>query len=259
MKFNINQKINTLILAKKKIRNWYILPIIYLKIYPKPIVKIITREGLKINLRTNTTDFFVFVNIWLLNEYDEKLYFQDSNEIIIDIGAHIGLFTLFVKQFSKNIKILCFEPYIENFKMLNQNLNDNNIENVSIFKNIVSNKNQIISLFINTDNAANNIYQESENFCSVESIKLEKIFEENNINTCDLLKLDCEGAEYEILLNLDSKYYKKINKIIMECHNTITDFRSFNQLKRLLIKENFQIRSKDVGHELSILYAQRRI
>ena len=49
----------------------------------------------------------------------------------------------------------------------------------------------------------------------VESISLKKIFDENKINKCNFLKLDCEGAEFKILESLPNEYFNKINKIVL--------------------------------------------
>ena len=55
----------------------------------------------------------------------------------------------------------------------------------------------------------------------VECITLENIFDENRITNCDLLKLDCEGAEYDILMNTKKEIFEKIKLISLEYHNII--------------------------------------
>ena len=52
-------------------------------------------------------------------------------------------------------------------------------------------------------------YEKTENKIQVQSITLDTILNDNKIEKCDILKLDCEGAEYEILMTYFSKNYTK--------------------------------------------------
>ena len=85
--------------------------------------------------------------------------------------------------------------------------------------------------------------------------KIQNIFEENNISHCNFLKLDCEGAEYEILCNLPTKYFKKIDKIVMECHFVDKKPELIDRLKQILAKQGFQVVAKAISNELVLLYA----
>lgn len=257
MKIKILEKFNALVLSKKKFRNWYIFPLIYFKIYPRSIVKIYTKKGNIINLRTKSTDFFSFVNIWLFNEYGQNQIDFKSTDVIIDIGSHIGLFAIYISQFNKNGKILCYEPYDENYKILLENIENNNFKNIFTFNKAVSKKNGEIFLYINKDTAANNIYDKSSNFIKVNSTTLKEIIDSNHIEKCELLKLDCEGAEYEILMNLDPNIFKKINNIIMECHFVETEFIQFTNLKKFLIEMNYNVETRNIDSELAILYCKK--
>ena len=75
-----------------------------------------------------------------------------------------------------------------------------------------------LDLFLNNDQSAHSIFSKSSESISVESASLQKIFEENKISSCKLLKLDCEGAEYEIIDSLPSKYLDKIQNMVIEYH-----------------------------------------
>jgi hypothetical protein len=52
----------------------------------------------------------------------------------------------------------------------------------------------------------------------VEAVTLAQVFEENRVDACDLLKLDCEGGEYEILDSLPTDLWPRIRRIRMEFH-----------------------------------------
>ena len=48
---------------------------------------------------------------------------------------------------------------------------------------------------------------------------------EKKIDAIDFLKVDCEGAEYDILLNLDDHLLSRIKKIAMETHDDVNEHR----------------------------------
>lgn len=258
MKSNGLEKIHALKIAKNKFKNWYIFPLIYLKLYFRSIAKIITKENVMIKLRTKSTDFLTFVNIWIFDEYLKNKIEIQNKDTIIDIGGHIGLFALYASQFCKNGQIYSFEPVIENYNLFLKNVENNNLKNIKVFNTAVSKNNGKINLFLNKDQAAHSIFTKSESVNEVNSITLQRIFEENNIKNCDLLKIDCEGAEYEILENLPIKYFAKIQKTVIECHFVKTKKDSFNNLKIRLKQQNFELIEKELDNELVILFGKNK-
>jgi len=250
------EKINALKIAKKKFKNWYIFPLIYLKLYFNSIVKITTKENLIIKLRTKSTDFLTFVNIWIFDEYLKNKIGIKNDDIIIDIGGHIGLFALYASQFCKKGEIYSYEPVLENYNLFSKNIEENNLTNIKVFNSAVSKSDDKITLFLNEDQAAHSIFTKSKSFNKVNSITLQRIFEKNNIKNCNLLKIDCEGAEYEILENLPKEYFTKIQKIIIECHFIKTKKDLFNNLKINLKQQNFELIEKELDNELMILFGK---
>ena len=91
-----------------------------------------------------------------------------------------------------------------------------------------------------------------------ENIKfLKQIFDDNNIECCDFLKLDCEGAEYEIIKNLPSEYFRKIKKMVIEYHMADTHPELLDELIKKLKAENFKLETKVLFKDIGFLYAIR--
>ena len=82
-----------------------------------------------------------------------------------------------------------------------------------------------------------------------------KIFDDNIIKKCNLLKLDCEGAEYEIIDKLPSTYFKMIEKIIIEYHMADSHPELLKKLKERLELENFKLETKELFTDIGFLYA----
>jgi len=255
LKSNYFQKLVVLNKSRKIFKNWNICAKLYLNQVKDTFTILETRTNKKIKIRSNTTDFMALANVWLLEDYKIKKFEIHSNDVIIDIGAHIGIFTIYASQFCNNGKIYSFEPVKENYDLLLNNIKLNHSEQVKPFNLAVSNTNDVVTIYINDDKAAHSIFPSSESSINVKSITLQNIFEENNINHCNFLKLDCEGAEYEILCNLPAKYFKEIDKIVMECHFVDKKPELIGDLKQILVKQGFQVRTKTISNEFVLLYA----
>jgi FkbM family methyltransferase len=63
------------------------------------------------------------------------------------------------------------------------------------------------------------IEDEAENYESVGAISLHDIFRKENISCVDLLKVDCEGSEYDIIAATDMATFAKIREIVLEYHD----------------------------------------
>ena len=71
-------------------------------------------------LRKNTSDTAIFDQVFLHGDYDMHFNFQPQT--IVDAGAHIGLFSIVMKNRFPNAKLICIEPDKNNFETLNKNL-----------------------------------------------------------------------------------------------------------------------------------------
>ena len=211
---------------------------------------LLLRNNLSIKLRINSTDFQAFTNVWILEEYKGAIEIKE-NDTVIDIGAHIGLFSIYISQFCKKGKIFCYEPIKENYDLLCHNINLNKKENVMHFLKAVTDKSETVKMFLNIDTAAHSLFVKSTNFIEVDSISLKEILDSNNIENCNLLKLDCEGSEYLILSSLPDVYFERIKKIIMEYHLIKGRPELTDELMKRLISLKYKIsilkQSKDYG------------
>ncbi len=76
-------------------------------------------------------DRSIAAEIFKLREYRAAESIISAAKIILDVGAHIGLFTLYCHALNANAKIIALEPEPKNFKRLNANLGLNSIESVT--------------------------------------------------------------------------------------------------------------------------------
>ncbi len=210
------------------------------------------RSGTRVLIRPNTTDRGILKEIFILEEYSPVIGSIKNSDIIIDIGAHIGMFSLFATEKNPNVKILAFEPMKKNFCLLSKNISLNNLKNIDIINYAVSDKNSETLLYLSEDNTgAHSMFKKSERSEKIKTISINNIFIKFKIKNCSLLKLDCEGGEYPIIMSLSKNNLKKINSIIMEFHNPKQLPEIINKLKDL----GFKI---STSNNYDILYAYKK-
>jgi len=140
---------------------------------------------------------------------------------IIDIGGHLGFFSLMASALRTSLPIYCFEPHIENFELLKRNLKDNDIQNVVAKQVAVSDVIGEVELLLSREDLNHSLREAIEPTGKIQTVQattLEKIFEQYKINHCGLLKIDCEGSEYEILYSTPKSIFDRIQAIFLEYH-----------------------------------------
>jgi FkbM family methyltransferase len=253
-----SERVRILIEAIKVIKNWHQYVFTYLGWIKAQHVILETRSGFKIKLRTNSTDLMAFTHVWLLREYDRPSFEIHNDDVILDIGAHIGLFVLFVAQFCRNGKIFCFEPVRENYDLLLDNLKMNKITNVESFNMAVSEKTGEVKIYLNEDESGHSMFVPSTKFIQIQSTSLKNIIDANGLGKCDMIKMDCEGVEYEIIDSLPSNYFDRIKKMCIEYHFADEKPYLIQSMIKKLNELCYSISSRNISNSIGFLYAIRK-
>ena len=133
------------------------------------------------------------------NDYHLDDFTIPDGGVILDIGAHKGIVSCYLAKKYPQATIYAFEPVKENYAALLENVKRNNITNV-VAANIAVTKDgrpvrMVADAYRNSGGA--NIYGNGQQ--EAQSTTLDEVFKVYNIEHVSLLKIDCEGAEYEIL------------------------------------------------------------
>lgn len=146
---------------------------------------------------------------------------------IIDGGAGLGDFSLLVARKFPKAKIFAFEPNPQQFKLLETNIKLNRIKNIRCYSIAIGTK-KSYDLFLSNFNVhastQNNL--RAKTHIKVVGKRLDRFIQ----NPIDLLKIDCEGAEVDILQSISKNKMELIKKIIIEYHNHIIQ----NEDKKIL-------------------------
>lgn len=179
------------------------------------------RDGTRYLTKAKKDDTGKINSIYIEKEYSECLKYVRDRGVVIDIGAHIGVFSVFIERSAKGVTVYSYEPCRENFDLLEKNVRLNGLcDSIRVFNAGLSGTGGRRELFLDPVNdGAHSIIERKDLSVIIDTVSLKDIFDENGIERCDFLKMDCEGAEYETLYNTPGEYLDRIGAISMEYHD----------------------------------------
>jgi FkbM family methyltransferase len=161
----------------------------------------------------------IFKEVIIDNEY--RLSREEiKNKNVLDIGANIGTFSL-LSAFYGAKKVVSVEPASTTYNSLVENVKISGFNTIETLKNVVTNiSGSTFNLNLQSDSGHNSLYSESENTESVIGITLTELL--NKFDSDDIiLKIDCEGAEYDILMNATTEELSRVKSIHIEIHGDL--------------------------------------
>ncbi len=180
--------------------------------------------GFEIAYRKNTSDEAVIAHSFENDIFFSGLpeYQSDEGHVIIDIGAHIGTFSLLSSSKVGCGKVYAVEAAEDSFTLLRINVALNRCSNISVHHLAMADKKGTCTLYHDSDNwghsTVSKLTGSSE---TVESCTLSTFLERNRINKCHFMKLNCEGAEFPILLSTPGTILRRIGTILALYHSDL--------------------------------------
>ncbi|NLN69274.1 MAG: FkbM family methyltransferase [Chloroflexi bacterium] len=206
-------------------KNWPTILPLFLCRSQTGVRKLILRKPKVEILVRNAMDVWSVKETFLDQFYTRYGVSAQDGWTVIDIGAGVGDYSLYVSHGNQALTVYAFEPYQESYELLMRNLVNNDIENVRAFQQAVWSKAGKLQLDFSTGeplqiSSVEGIEQDgSSEKLFVDAMTLQELFNIELLDKVNLLKMDCEGAEYEILFNASPALLRKIERIIMEYHD----------------------------------------
>jgi FkbM family methyltransferase len=193
-------------------------------------VEVVKIEGIDVSLRVLSSDFLVYRQVFLEDEYIAVTKLIELNSLnvrtMIDCGANIGFASLYFKLKYPMIKIFSLEPDSENFELLKKNTLWSS--DISISKSAVwrEDANLYESGAFRDSLPWSKQYSEikTDRRKEVKSYSLKSIFYNSGFTHVDFLKMDIEGSEFEVFRNKENlDFLCKVFLFAIEIHPEMGD------------------------------------
>lgn len=174
------------------------------------------------NARRFSMDACLIYENCILKVYDPYITQLKPKSWVIDVGGHIGTFSTHLAKRFSGLRIISLEPHPQSFRLLKTNVTYNNLEStITSLQMGVAKAHGTGRLFTDTGNSGEysmtHVSKRGRGF-PIQLTTLSSIFSKYTITKCALLKLDCEGAEFEILTHASLSVLNRVETIIMETH-----------------------------------------
>jgi FkbM family methyltransferase len=194
-------------------------------------------------------------NIYFLNEYEEREIrfveqYLKQGDVFIDVGAHIGLFSLVASgKVGQEGRVYSFEPTKKNLSSLQNHIHTNQIGNIIAEPLAVSDKEQELNLFLDENKMnSGSATSYTDSFTKKETVlstSLDHYFANKKTPPVKLIKIDIEGGEYLALLGMKNILKKDKPALLIEInhqphygHDNLEAFLSGLGYKKYFIAED---------------------
>jgi len=207
------------------------------------------------------------LDVWVIKEtcidQDYLLAIEiDPSWSIVDIGAGLGDFTVLAAAACPDGLVHAYEPHGQSFELLKHNLALNQIDRVACYNEAAGEAASRLRPEHEGGDAVSTSFVKSSGKSpgksSVPSVDLKQILARLPGEKCDLMKIDCEGCEFEFLIKAGRESLSKVRRLTIEVHDGYFDCAAVD-LKAHLVENGFTVSQEPnpVHSYLSLLYAER--
>jgi len=206
-----------------------------------------TTGGTKIRV-SNRMDLVTAWIIYLRREYTV----DPDDEVIVDCGANIGVFTLYAASTAPRSRIFAIEPFPSTFQELRENVGLNHLNSrVSCLSVALSGSDGRVNMYAaaHVSSQGREVIQPSlPDTVSVPAMSLFSLLGGLGVEAVDLLKMDIEGSEHAVLLNSRPGVLACVKRISIEYHRTAPKQPLFDFLNRAgFVLQRDRVLGRDYG------------
>jgi FkbM family methyltransferase len=168
------------------------------------------------------TIWSLVLEVFVRRSYNPRGWEIRRGDVVVDVGAHWGVFSSFAVSQSAG-QVIAFEPHPDNFSQLIKLIRRNDLTQVSGNNLAIADYSGHIDLYTSSKSTRHSVApsdpltgEPTSQFISVPSVDLPRAL--IDIDVVDYLKMDCEGAEFGIIMATSENVLRRIRKIVIEYH-----------------------------------------
>ncbi len=221
-------------------------------------LKFITKP-LTIHFEVQQALYPVFKEIFMEDVYSISSVVKElsSNPVIIDIGANAGFFDILLLSKIPNANIYAYEPLPDNILQIQKLISINPQLQDKLFPKqvaVTGTPQQTSDLYVETGSKSSVVASVFANFdsrntrkISVACVTLNEIILNNNLLAIDLIKIDCEGSEYDILYNTDPSIIRRAKMLLIEVHDLDEHQNNITALNNFLKETGYNTKHRPIN------------
>ena len=205
----------------------------------------------------------IFEEVWVDQNYLPPGWRMPAGGVVVDIGANVGVFSVWAVRRAGARRVIALEPSESSVVALRANLVRNGLPEVTVCPKAVGARRGRALLYRRGPPAMNTLFSTDaagshfQELGPVEVVTLDDVFSAFAVERCDLLKLDCEGSEYDILSAASARTLGAIQAVAAEYHIGLNSGDP-EALRGLLESSGFVVSMEErVGSEGGHLHAVR--
>jgi len=225
------------------------------------VYKLITAPESQMTTKLFKNDLLINSPFWYLHGLKElfieetyKFNTTKSNPRIIDCGANIGLSLIYFKRLYPNAVITAFEPDKDIFAILKTNLSNFSYGDIELINKAVWNSNNSIK-FLASGGVGGRINkaEEGEQVIEIPAVRLKDYLEKE----IDFLKIDIEGAEFDVINDCKEKL-NNVHNIFIEYHSEENREQKLDEILKILKDAKFKYYIKEAWNNQPMPYVNNR-
>ena len=223
--------------------NKLVFSIFYLRHQGKSVSEIEVDSSARFKVRVNTSDALMIWEVWRAKVYDDVRIPICAGDVVVDMGAHIGAFAVRAARLAHHGQVYAYEAASKNYALLSENRQLNGLKNLYIENSAISDRRGKLPLYTPANNSIlGSLMQETSRYKEmVQATTFSDIIAEHAIEQIDFLKVDVEGAEFDILFDCSDDTLAKIRRMVIEYHEFEDAKHSHRDLVNLLSTHGFKV------------------
>ncbi len=214
------------------------------------------RNGLKFDVNRGAVDVRTINHVVCQRLYEPNSIFKVSDGWnVLDLGAHKGVFSVQSGARGRSVRVIAVEPEPDNYRHIIRNAEINGLSNVEVHNRAVAVQPGDATLVLSDASWGHRLTESADetgsNVLNVETVSLDDLIQSFK-GDVDLLKIDIEGAEFDVLYGLDQALWGRVRRIAMEYHadfGSSGDGRSGEDLAAYLEQNGFRCMFVEGAHD----------
>lgn len=153
---------------------------------------------------------------------EESIFTSLNNpKVILDVGAHVGIISIYLSKLYPQSKIYAVEPYLPSYENLLKNILDNDCTNIIPVQIALSSDSKDTTMVTDIKNTGSCVafLGIRPDKPIVKTCTLKQFMDDQCIEFVDFMKMDIEGSEYEVLPTFNE--WERFKDIYIELHTLI--------------------------------------